>query len=175
MLIIPTGIHRNPLVAQQQQTSANSTGKKNSSQNSNPLARSFCTHIYHRDQLLNASSASMPALSLVGLEDPSVAIRVNPRLYKFISGNDRQNRPMFSGDYRMIFAVVTVSSVLIYDTQHPYPILKFSGLHYAAINDAAWSGDGSILSFCSSDGYVTFVRFSNTALGKLITLWWNRL
>jgi chromatin assembly factor 1 subunit B len=173
LLIIPTGIHRNPLVSQQQGGMTNS--KKNSSSSSNPLSKSFCTHIYHREQLLNASSSSMPALSLVGLDEPSVAIRVCPRLFKFIGNTESDSsssgiRPLFAGNYRMIFAVVTISSVFVYDTQHPYPLVKLSGLHYAAINDAAWTGDGSTLSFCSSDGYVSFVRFASSALGKISLL-----
>jgi hypothetical protein len=68
----------------------------------------------------------------------------------------------------MIFAVVTVNATYVYDTQHVHPVVKISGLHYAAINDAAWSCDGRVLSFCSSDGYVSFVRFESGALGKFL-------
>lgn len=68
----------------------------------------------------------------------------------------------------MIFAVITVGSVFIYDTQHPFPLVKFSGLHYAAINDAAWSGDGKFFTFCSSDGYVTIVRMDEGILGEFL-------
>ena len=73
----------------------------------------------------------------------------------------------------MIFAVVTIGSVLLYDTQHPFPFAKFTGLHLAPINDAAWAVTGGaggnarniVLTFCSSDGYLTFVRFEDGALG----------
>lgn len=157
LLIAPTGIHRNPLVSHQ----SNNGNKKNSN---NPLARSFCTHVYHRGQLLGNAAPPFPFTSLIGLDEPSVAVRVCPRLFKMM--HSTTVRPFLAGDYRMIFAVVTVSSVIIYDTQHPYPLMTFSGLHYAAINDAAWTGDGSILSFCSSDGYVTFVRFGKGIIGR---------
>ncbi len=67
---------------------------------------------------------------------------------------------------RMVFAVVCMSSVLVYDTQHAHPIAKVGGIHYATINDAAWSKDGSMLIVCSSDGYITFIHFSDCELGS---------
>jgi len=72
---------------------------------------------------------------------------------------------MIPGDYRFIFAISTISSVFVYDTQHIHPIAKFSGLHYAAINDLSWSEDGTILTACSSDGYLSFFRFPLGTLG----------
>lgn len=65
----------------------------------------------------------------------------------------------------MIFAVVTTTSLLIYDTQFPYPLVRINGCHLATINDVAWSSDGQTLIFCSSDGYVSFVRFDPNELG----------
>jgi chromatin assembly factor 1 subunit B len=124
------------------------------------LKKSFCTHIFGRE------NRSTPYISLVGLEDPAVAIRCSPRLYKLVKSEENQQEPWSKKPYRMIFAVVTIHNVMIYDTQHTYPIAKLSGQHYAPINDAAWSGDGNKLVFCSSDGYVTIVRFYPGALGE---------
>lgn len=62
--------------------------------------------------------------------------------------------------------MVTIKSIFLYDTQHPHPLVKLSGLHYAPINDAAWSSDGNLLTVCSSDGYLTFIRFQPGALGE---------
>ena len=67
----------------------------------------------------------------------------------------------------MIFAVLTTTCVYIYDTQHFHPIARIAGCHLAAINDAVWSADGKMLIFCSSDGYITFVRFGDNILGEL--------
>ena len=67
----------------------------------------------------------------------------------------------------MLFAVVTASTVFIYDTQHQHPVVKITGIHYATINDATWSADGNTLLVCSSDGYVTFVRFNDGELGMI--------
>ena len=65
----------------------------------------------------------------------------------------------------MIFAALTTSSVFIYDTQHQYPIARLGGFHLASINDGAWTADGNQLIFCSSDGYLTFVKFTDGVLG----------
>lgn len=66
----------------------------------------------------------------------------------------------------MIFAVLTLAAIYLYDTQHPHPLLRIAGAHFAAINDAAWSSDGLMLVVCSTDGYLTFVRFQEGELGN---------
>ncbi len=68
----------------------------------------------------------------------------------------------------MLFAVVTTKVILIYDTQHAAPLAAFANLHLAPINDCAWSGDGRMLVACSSEGYLTFVRFSEGSLGTFL-------
>lgn len=122
---------------------------------------SFVTHIFSRCDL------STPIVSLAGLESPSVAVRFSPILYQMIPNN---KLPLFQGDYRMIFAVVTTTAVLIYDTQSSYPLVRINGCHLANINDVAWSSNGETLVFCSSDGYVSFVRFDTNALGIPISI-----
>ena len=64
--------------------------------------------------------------------------------------------------------MVTINSVFVYDTQHIHPIVRISGCHLATINDASWSPDGNTLVMCSSDGYVSFVRFEPGELGEPI-------
>lgn len=130
---------------------------------------SYCTHVFSRLSLTHFAdvfsvaqqqgAGCAPIYSLVGLEEPSVAVRFCPRVFKNnISTNEF--KPVLSGAYRMIFAVVTTSSVYLYDTQHHHPIVKVAGIHYATINDATWTSDGTCLIVCSSDGYVSFLRFN---------------
>ena len=40
--------------------------------------------------------------------------------------------------YRMVYAVASIDSVLLYDTQHTAPFAFVSNIHYAAITDMAW-------------------------------------
>lgn len=44
----------------------------------------------------------------------------------------------FKLPYRLIFAVVTLNSLYIYDTESVQPIAIVAGLHYAAVTDIAW-------------------------------------
>ena len=156
LLFAPTGINRPlPLLDQ-------SEGKK-----MNVEKQSFCTHIFSR------YDTHTPIASVIGTEDPSVAVKCNPRLFRFIndcgsSSSSSSTETMFAGDYRVVYAVVTITAVYVYDTQHASPLVKIAGLHLACINDCAWSSDGSTLSICSSDGYCSFIRFAPGALGTLI-------
>lgn len=61
---------------------------------------SFCTHVFLRDQLQS------PIVSLVGLEDPSVAVRCCPLLYQPVdhakaSDGSPAAEPLFGGTYRL--------------------------------------------------------------------------
>jgi hypothetical protein len=68
--------------------------------------------------------------------------------------------------YRTIFAVLTWDSVLIYDTVHDQPLAVVRGIHYAHLVDAAWTADGRQLLVCSTDGYITILRFDAGELGE---------
>jgi chromatin assembly factor 1 subunit B len=83
LLITPAGIHRPVSSA----TLGNDTSM---------LGSSFCTHVFLRDHL------QTPIVSLVGLEDPSVAVRCSPILYKLVEhgGEEAKQNSLFSGDYR---------------------------------------------------------------------------
>jgi len=61
---------------------------------------------------------------------------------------------LFKLPYRVVFAVATLNSLYVYDTESVPPILVRAGLHYAAITDIAWSSDAKYL-----------------ALGSVITRW----
>ena len=59
----------------------------------------------------------------------------------------------FNLGHRVIFAVGTLDTVFIYDTQAwGAPIALLTGLHYAPLTDLAWSSDGRTLLVSSSDG-----------------------
>jgi hypothetical protein len=179
LLIVPAGVYR-PQQQQQLPSSSTTGGTKASpslsassssvnsvkekDNNNNTSAQSYCTHIFKRGHF------STPVLSLMGPDDPSVAIRCCPRLFKLMKNKNgsEEEESLFEGKYRMIFAVITITSILIYDTQHPFPLLKLRGLHYAPMNDATWSSDGRMLTICSSDGYLTFLRFHEGLLGEFL-------
>ncbi|KAF4366318.1 hypothetical protein F8388_017472 [Cannabis sativa] len=75
---------------------------------------------------------------------------------------------LFNLPYRLIFAVATLNSLYVYDTESNSPIAVLAGLHYAAITDIAWSSDARYLALSSQDGYCTLVEFENDELGSPI-------
>ncbi|TFK73115.1 hypothetical protein BDN72DRAFT_814927 [Pluteus cervinus] len=66
---------------------------------------------------------------------------------------------VFALPYRMLFAVVTMDTVTIYDTQQAGPICLLTKLHYDEFTDMSWSPDGQCLILTSRDGYCTIVIF----------------
>jgi len=76
--------------------------------------------------------------------------------------NQQQQLP-----YRSLFAVLTWDSVLVYDTVHDRPLAVAKGLHYANIVDATWTPDGHTLLVCSTDGYISILRFAPGELGTV--------
>ncbi|KAK1755201.1 WD40-repeat-containing domain protein [Echria macrotheca] len=76
-------------------------------------------------------------------------------------------RPAFSLRYRMVYAVATQDSVLLYDTQQQTPICIVSNLHCATFTDLTWSSDGLTLLISSSDGFCSTLSFLPGELGEI--------
>ncbi|KNC86541.1 hypothetical protein SARC_01314 [Sphaeroforma arctica JP610] len=72
--------------------------------------------------------------------------------------------------YRLIFAVMTVNSVIFYDTQSLTPFAMISDLHYAPLTDLSWSMDGNTVVISSQDGYCSILSFVDGELGNVVTL-----
>ncbi|KAH1251207.1 Chromatin assembly factor 1 subunit FAS2 [Glycine max] len=77
---------------------------------------------------------------------------------------------LFKLPYRIIFAVATLNSLYIYDTESTSPIAVLAGLHYAAITDITWSSDAHYLALSSQDGFCSLVEFENDELGSPYSL-----
>jgi len=75
----------------------------------------------------------------------------------------------FSLPYRMVYAVATEDSVLLYDTQQQTPLCIVSNLHCATFTDLTWSNDGLTLLMTSSDGFCSTLTFVSGELGQLYT------
>ncbi|KAI1209694.1 WD40 repeat-like protein [Annulohypoxylon truncatum] len=72
----------------------------------------------------------------------------------------------FTLPYRMVYAVATQDSVLLYDTQQVTPICVVSNLHLATFTDLTWSSDGATLLITSSDGFCSTLSFLPGELGQ---------
>ncbi|GAA5862379.1 hypothetical protein JCM8547_007621 [Rhodosporidiobolus lusitaniae] len=114
-------------------------------------------------------------------EDPSVSVRfskegeevglekgkgkaVEGETEKGVKGRSKP-RSLFDLPYRMVYAVATMDSVYLYDTQQAGPIAMFAGLHWQPFTDLTWSPDGQTLVVSSQDGYCSIVAFEPGELG----------
>ncbi|RFU32580.1 hypothetical protein B7463_g3760, partial [Scytalidium lignicola] len=75
----------------------------------------------------------------------------------------------FSLPYRMVYAVATEDSVLLYDTEQQTPLCIVSNLHCATFTDLTWSSDGLTLLMTSSDGFCSTLSFNLSELGQVYT------
>jgi chromatin assembly factor 1 subunit B len=70
--------------------------------------------------------------------------------------------------YKIVFAIGTHDSVLIYSTESLIPVCVVGNLHYQILNDLSWLED-RMLAVASSDGYCSFIKFENNELGTPAT------
>lgn len=102
-------------------------------------------------------------------------------------GEKKKPKSLFDLPYRMVYAVATLDSVYLYDTQQAGPIAMFAGLHWKPFTDLTWcvplplflpadraltllphrrrSADGQTLVIPSEDGYCSIVAFEPGELG----------
>lgn len=116
--------------------------------------------------VFSRQSIKEPIMILPTLNECTIAVRCCPVYFEL-----REDGPdaLIMLPYRMVFAVATQSSILIYDTQQISPIGIISNIHYGRLNDLAWSSDGRILIVSSSDGYCTIINFQENELGRIYT------
>ena len=91
---------------------------------------------------------------------PSVVVRFCPVLYKARSESDQDEmvegetesgggKEEEEGGYRMILAVATMDSVLLYETGSFGLVALLGGIHLATITDLSWSHDALTLAVSS--------------------------
>jgi len=127
------------------------------------------------DQVVNATyvftraSPNKPVLYLPSPQKATVAVRCCPILFELRQDNakseEKSATSVFKLPYRMVFAIATLDSIVLYDTQQTAPFGYISNIHYAALTDVAWSNDGSMLLVSSSDGYCSIAHFKKDELG----------
>lgn len=104
-----------------------------------------------------------PVCHLPGLPKPAVAISFNPIIFELA---ESKLLPVFKLPYKMVFAVATQDSVLIYDTQSLRPIGSLTNLHYLTITDLCWDYDGQKIIISSAEGFCSVVAFEEGKFGK---------
>ncbi|CAF1676802.1 unnamed protein product, partial [Adineta ricciae] len=85
-----------------------------------------------------------------------IAISVCPSLFPSTSS---------AAPYRMLFALITKTSLFFYDQVSLEPFAYARRIHLLSLTDGCWSHDGRLFVASSEDGYVTFVTFTDQCLG----------
>nr|KAJ3419711.1 hypothetical protein HK105_006595 [Polyrhizophydium stewartii] len=113
---------------------------------------------------VDAEAEADPIMHLPGHKTAAIAVRFNPNKYEL---QPETSSPTIRLPYRLIFAVATQDSVVVYDTQHARPIAFLGNLHYATFTDVAWSSDGRTLVMTSTDGFCSIAEFAEGELGTI--------
>nr|XP_048278697.1 chromatin assembly factor 1 subunit B [Myodes glareolus] len=97
----------------------------------------------------------------------TLAVRCCPVYFELrpAAETEEPSPELVSLPYRMVFAVASEDSVLLYDTQQPFPFGYVTNIHYHTLSDISWSSDGTFLAISSTDGYCSFVTFEKGELG----------
>lgn len=107
-------------------------------------------------------------------ENYAVAIRCCPRRFclRLPSTVDRtkplwqQTDTLLKLPYRMVIAVATSRTILLYDTQQKQPFGSISNIHFTRLTDITWSSDGLVLCASSTDGFCSLITFEPQELGE---------
>eukprot|EP01133_Synstelium_polycarpum_P008654 gene8654-10154_t len=116
------------------------------------------SYIFSREML------SKPIVHLPS-NKPTIVVKFNPLLYTLDADKLATTPAIIDLAYRMVFAICTQDTIVLYDTQSTRPLLMVSELHYAPITDMSWSSDGSILMVTSEDGFCSYLSFAPGELG----------
>lgn len=178
LLLTPSGVYKYP------------NGNANFSNNSNPQDTNANT-TFSSDEITNtvyiytrAGLNRPPVAHLPGLKKPSLAVCCSPIFYKLrgtLLGTKKESNgsnhakpsspshsssPVFALPYRVVYAVITQDTVVVYDTEQHQPIAVVSNLNYSAFTDATWSPDGQSLFVTSVDGFCSAILFDKNELGE---------
>ena len=106
-----------------------------------------------------------PVVHLPGLKKPAIIVRFSPVRYSLIKAHNEEN--VFNLKYRMLFAIATQDSILVYDTQRLKCVAIVTGIHYAVITDIVWSSDGRSIFVSSNDGFISCAILSPELVGDI--------
>lgn len=107
-----------------------------------------------------------PIVHIPGLKKPAIAVRFSPIKYALWPENDTAD--VFTLPHRMVFAIATQDSIIVYDTQRLQCLGIATNIHYAVITDLAWAKDGKSIFVSSNDGFLSVVSLTDELLGEPI-------
>lgn len=111
---------------------------------------------------------STPCLLIPTNNKPALCVRFCPVIFKK-DPEGPNTVQIFDLPYKMVYAIATTDSVLVYSTQCLIPIIIIANItgniHYASITDMSWNSS-KLLGISSSDGFCSFMIFEPSELGQ---------
>ena len=107
-----------------------------------------------------------PIAHIPGQTKPIVSVRFCPIIFEKDSESKDTPKPFEIIPYKMVYAVATTDSVILYDTSCSKPLTAFFQIHFDSITDIAWSKDGEFLAVSSRDCFCSVVSFRIGEFGK---------
>lgn len=149
LLILPSGIFRTQIAPS---TSSNDTPTGNVSVKVSNTAYVFSRGDFRR-----------PVCHFPGHEKVVVATKFCPVLFKL-----KTKSPVIPLPYRMVVAVATADSVILYDTETAHALGAANKVHYSQITDLAWIEEDGMLHLIvsSRDGFCSLLSFEKDELGE---------
>lgn len=120
-------------------------------------------YIYSRSGLNKPPIAHLP-----GLARPALAIAFSPIFYEL--DDDASKAPIFQLPYKMVYAIATQDTVIVYDTQHEAPLGTVSNIHYRTLTDLTFNSDGNSIVVGAADGFCSVISFEDNALGMKLSV-----
>ncbi|OQR79717.1 chromatin assembly factor 1 subunit B-like, partial [Tropilaelaps mercedesae] len=118
-----------------------------------------CVYVFHRSDL------AKPVAMIPTNKQVTTAVRFSGKFYKLRNASGG----FVALPYRMVFAVATINTILVCDTESFTPFAMIADAHYARISDLAWSPDNRMVMASSTDGYCSFIFFDEHELGERYT------
>lgn len=138
-LIVPAGVYRADVGSAEQNTA----------------------YLYAREKWAS------PVAHVPGQPKPVVSVKFCPILFERDEDADPP-KPFELLPYKIVYAVATLDSIVLYDTSSSLPIAAFSQIHFDSITDIAWSKDGDYLAISSRDCFCSIIAFEKDELGQRI-------
>ncbi|CAI2332011.1 unnamed protein product [Caenorhabditis sp. 36 PRJEB53466] len=96
---------------------------------------------------------------------PTFLVKFSPVYFSLLK--KQENR--LGLPYRLVWITLNKDAIYFYDSQHAHPIGVVDNIHFNSLTDATWSQDGKVLVISSLEGYCSFIKFTLTSWGEVVT------
>jgi len=126
-----------------------------------------CVHVFHRSNLSkNMTTFLLPQSSAATM------VRFCPLKLKVEEDQDAKNGGVHKGSivhkygmkYRLLFAVICLSEVFVFDTSKNNAILYWKDTDTNGLHDLQWAADGKSLFVADVEGFIAHIAFSDQDL-----------